>query len=219
MAKRTLLVFLSYSTVELDFVQKLSRDLEQADVKNWYAKSIPGGVLWGDEVTRVLTKCSKVVCVLSPNWIASEWAKKEWYLAEELEKKPVPIRYKDHPPHILLAGVQEIDFREDYQAGFAELVGALKALKPPANSKKSSKKQSAPGGKPPISSVQPPPEKPVALPPQSLTDTQITGGQQDAAWQGMMANLRPQEIAVERAVGAVPEDRHEHPATGQDGLR
>jgi len=164
MAKQTSFVFLSYSSLEVRFVEKLSRDLDQAKVKNWYARLIPGGSVWFLEVQKRLTECSTVVCVLSPNWVTSEFSLKEAAYAIRKNKRPVPILYKPCDPPYLLEGCQYIDLRKDYRAGLEELVQALKAPKSSASSKKSPKKRPSASGQPKKRPAQPSAEKPVALP-------------------------------------------------------
>ena len=137
--------FISYSSQDDDFAQRLHADLQQQGVRCWFA---PEDLKIGDNFrTRIdesIRIYDKVMVVLSGNSIPSGWVEKEVEAAferEQREKKLVlfPIRLDDAVMETNQAWAADIrrvrhigDFRawkdhDQYQKSFERLLRDLKA--------------------------------------------------------------------------------------------
>jgi hypothetical protein len=127
-------VFISYSSKDSEFVQKLSLSLVQKRIHVWLDKweMQPGDSLI-DKIQGGLTDSSFLLVVLSNNSVNSEWCKKELNsgLMRELEEKKVvviPILVEDCKVPILLKEKLYADFRNEFEEGFKSLIRPLSKL-------------------------------------------------------------------------------------------
>ena len=125
------LVFISHSSKDKPFVNRLEKDLTQADLQIWYdkknikvAQSIPG------EINAALSDCQYFLVVLSPNALAAPWVTKEIDAALMQTKTIVPVLLKECPIPALLRAYKYADFRADYQSGLEELLDGIKEPSP-----------------------------------------------------------------------------------------
>jgi|GEM_PF-2129183 len=117
-------IFISYSSKDAEFAQKLFKSLEPFyDV--WIDKDdIKGGSKWEKMIQDAVTACDVFLVIVSENSNDSNWVMRETILAENLKKFRVPIMYGGDMPFRLLE-LQYIDFRADYSGGLRDLLSVL----------------------------------------------------------------------------------------------
>jgi formylglycine-generating enzyme required for sulfatase activity len=127
-------VFISYSSKDRDFAEKLAADLRASGVGVWFDQ---WEIKVGDSITQKINDGihdnDYLAVVLSPDSVASPWVKKELNVAmmKELNRRSVfvlPILYQDCEIPELIADKRYADFRKSYEFGFSEV---LKVLTPP----------------------------------------------------------------------------------------
>jgi len=126
-------VFISHSSKDDRFVQRLAGDLRGAGVEVWVDDRITVGDEFVGEINQGLFDSDYVAVVLSTNSIKSRWVEKEYSASlsrevRESEKIVLPlltgnIADCDIPP--LLSNKNYADFRRDYEAGLGALLQAL----------------------------------------------------------------------------------------------
>ncbi len=127
-------VFISYSTKDIDFINKLSAVLIKNRIKIWLDKweMQPGDSLI-DKIQKGLTDSSFLLVVLSKNSVESEWCKKEMNsgIIREINEKQVvviPILLDDCKIPIFLQEKVYADFRNDFNEGLNSLLKPLSKL-------------------------------------------------------------------------------------------
>lgn len=127
-------VFISYSSIDCEFVKKLSLLLVEKKINIWLDKweMKPGDSLI-DKIQSGISNSSYLLVVLSKNSIQSEWCKKELNsgLIRELEEKKVviiPILLEDCEVPIFLREKVYADFRKDFEDGISTLLPSLQKL-------------------------------------------------------------------------------------------
>jgi len=120
--------FISYSSKDKDFAEKLANDLMEKKVGVWFDEwEIRVGDSLIEKIGREIRENDYLIVVLSPNSVASEWVKKE--LAEamqrEISEKRVVVlsvlyRQCQLPP--FLKDKRYADFATSYESGFNELL-------------------------------------------------------------------------------------------------
>lgn len=112
---KTEYVFLSYRSIEADFALKLASDLKNAGVKLWMDRldGIKVGMDWRDVIEHAINTCAAMIIVLSPEYVKSEYCKKELYRANRLNRPifPVllsPVESENWP--FVIEGLQYEDF-------------------------------------------------------------------------------------------------------------
>jgi serine/threonine protein kinase len=121
-------IFISYSSADRDFVEKLASDLRASGIEVWLDK---WEIKVGDSIIQKINDGIRdndyLAIVLSPASVRSRWVRKELSAAlmKELEESrsvvvlPILCKGCDIPP--LLAGKRYADFREDYERGLKEV--------------------------------------------------------------------------------------------------
>lgn len=121
-------VFISHSSQDKPFVERLVGDLSANAIPVWYDKldlgvgdSVPGRINYG------LSKSRYFLIVLSPDAIDSMWVREE--LNAGLMKQValggtfvIPVLYRDCEVPLLLAHRRYADFRNEYTAGLSDLL-------------------------------------------------------------------------------------------------
>ncbi len=127
-------VFISYSSKDSEFVEKLSINLVKNRINVWLDKWAmqPGDSLI-DKIQDGLTESSFLLVVLSKNSVASEWCKKELNsgLMRELDEKKVvviPILLEKCEVPLFLKEKLYSDFTKDFDEGFKSLIRPLSQL-------------------------------------------------------------------------------------------
>lgn len=125
-------VFLSHATVDKPFVLQLKDRLAKDGYHSWVDKF---EIKVGQSIRRVIEQgvdsSGYFAIVLSPEAVASEWVKMELDMAylKELQAKSVlllPILYRDCKIPSSLAFKKYADFRVSQDAGYQELLDALR---------------------------------------------------------------------------------------------
>jgi hypothetical protein len=81
-------VFISYSSSDEDFAQKLHSNLVDDGIRAWFApKDVKGGQKLHDQIFSAINVFDKLLLVLSKSSIQSEWVMTEIRKAREIEKK------------------------------------------------------------------------------------------------------------------------------------
>lgn len=129
-------VFLSHSTLDAEFVDRLVADLRKAKIVVWKAPdSILKGEAWVAAIERGLATSSHFVLVKSPNAVASNWVNFESQIAvaqyNNNKMLVIPIDYVrcDNAP-LMWSAFQDINMRDDYHGGLLELIGRLQDEQP-----------------------------------------------------------------------------------------
>jgi TIR domain len=124
-------VFLSYSSKDGPFAERLYQRLDSVGVRVWRdGKELHAGEVFGEKIAEAVKKADYTVVVLSHNSVASGWVKKEVMLANKKENDSgrmvvVPIRIDDcSPPDAWALDLKQcIDFSDpgQFEARFAQL--------------------------------------------------------------------------------------------------
>jgi len=124
-------IFISHSAKDKNFAGRLANDLHAAGFEVWYdSNDIQVGDTIFEKMAQGAAACDYMVIILSPDSVASWMVKQEimMFLNEERRRghsQILPILYKDCPIPPLLEGRHYADFRESYEAGWAELSRGL----------------------------------------------------------------------------------------------
>lgn len=123
--------FLSHTSIDKPFIEKLANDLRQVGVNVWFDKweiKISESLTW--KIEEGIRGNEYLIIVLSPEAISSEWVKSElgaaW--AKQMQQKRVvvlPILYRNCDVPLFLLDRKYADFRSNYQSGLRELAGVL----------------------------------------------------------------------------------------------
>jgi hypothetical protein len=80
--------FISYASEDHLFARKLHHDLTEAGVWCWFApSSLKAGDYWKARIDQGIKQCDKMLVVLSPDALASEWVRYEVQVARQKERK------------------------------------------------------------------------------------------------------------------------------------
>ena len=126
-------VFLSHSTRDKEFVQRLADALTGAGFTPWLCEV---DIDWGDnfiaKIEEGLTESDVALLVWSPNSAKSNWTKEEWtaVLARQVAEQKIRLSIvllQDHPLPQLLSTKNYIDARFDHAAALRKAVEWVKA--------------------------------------------------------------------------------------------
>jgi|BogFormECP03_OM2_1039629.scaffolds.fasta_scaffold11737_2 hypothetical protein len=125
-------VFLSHSTKDKEFVQRLADALIGADFTPWLCEvDIERGDNFVAKIEQGLSQCDVALVVCSPDAVKSDWTKEEWtsvlarQVAEQKIRLGIVLLRECYLPE-LLRTENYIDARSDLQAGLRETVKWLK---------------------------------------------------------------------------------------------
>ncbi len=127
-------VFISYSSKDSDFVDRLKRALEQHTYKVWLDRwEIHGGVSIPEAIQQGLHNANYVIVVLSINSVKSKWVECEWQAAYWQEIKDgsvtvIPLLLEECAVPLLLQAIHTIDFRSSFSDGLPQLMNTLYEL-------------------------------------------------------------------------------------------
>ncbi len=120
-------IFLSHTSLDKPFVEKLARDLKRIGINVWFDKweiKIGDSITW--KIEEGIRENEFLGIVLSPEALSSEWVKSEIGAAwvKQINTKKIivlPIFYRECNIPYFLADRRFADFRTDYNSGFREL--------------------------------------------------------------------------------------------------
>lgn len=124
-------VFISHSSKDKVFAEKLSRDLLKLDLCVWLDKwEIKVGDSLISKISSGLSESDYLIIILSNNSVLSEWVSRElnYSLLEEINNskvKVLPVIIDNCNVPVFLRDKLYADFRNDYQSGFNAVVEAL----------------------------------------------------------------------------------------------
>lgn len=127
-------VFISYSSKDKHFVDRLALALVERRVQVWLDKwEMQAGDSLIDKIQSALTESSSLIVVISKNALESEWCKKELNagLMRELEGKKshvIPVRIDDCVMPPFLSDKIFADFRTDFNDGLETLISPLSRI-------------------------------------------------------------------------------------------
>ncbi len=129
-------VFLSHSTVDARFAQRLADDLRAAGVPVWKApESILDGEEWVAAIERGLTTSTHFLLLQSPAAVKSKWVKFEFNAALTLEKRGkiciVPVDYQPCKPPLFWTQFQQVPgINDEYHATLLRILSRLHEEQP-----------------------------------------------------------------------------------------
>jgi hypothetical protein len=124
-------IFLSHTSIDKPFVEKLAKNLKRIGVEVWYDKweiGIGESITW--KIESGIRGNEYLGIVLSPEALQSEWVRGELSAAwvKQMQSKKVfilPILYRECEIPLLLADKKYADFRFNYDDGFQTLAQAF----------------------------------------------------------------------------------------------
>jgi len=121
-------IFVSHSSDDRKFVEKLCGELRRHGVPFWYSKrNILGAQQWHDQIGSALARCDWIAVVLSPKAVRSKWVKHELLYAlndARYENHIIPCVYRKCDINQLswtLSSFQWVSFSSDFERGMREL--------------------------------------------------------------------------------------------------
>jgi len=124
-------IFLSYSSQDGEFVERLAADLRKCGVAVWKDdRELAVGESLSDEIGNAIAGSLWFGIVLSPDAVASRWVRLELDTAIALEVetgavKVLPIRYRSCEIPATLRGKKRADFDLSYEKGLSDLLSVL----------------------------------------------------------------------------------------------
>ena len=122
-------IFISYSRLDSQFVDRLEADLRSRSFDPWVdRRKLEGGQDWQDELQRAIDECQVVCVVLTPAALGSDAVKMEYRYAQRRRKPLIPLMLTYCELPMDLEAVQWVDFQNIYEDGLRNLVAALSRL-------------------------------------------------------------------------------------------
>ncbi len=120
-----MLVFISHSSAEDEFVDNLSHSLERYAFEVWvdHRHSVPAGHYWDEYVDMKLEDSKVMLLVWSPTASTSNNVSVEWREFHTKNKLIIPIVFRPAPLPLLIRHLQRIDFVDE--AKYDEQVSLL----------------------------------------------------------------------------------------------
>lgn len=127
-------IFVSYSSKDRAFVDRLAQDLRNKGHIAWIDfEGIRGGEQWKQSIADALHPSRVVLFVASPESVVSEWVEEEIKTARDLNKTIIPLLLRPvetakitHPNiQFVLAEIHYRDFTKGYERPFTELLKDL----------------------------------------------------------------------------------------------
>ena len=119
-------VFISHSSKDDVWVDKLIADLEKHGIQTWVDHhQIKLTHRWNQEVHKALSACNQLIAIISEDSIDSENCQNEWYFFIGKKKEVLPVWLKGPEMYFQFSTTQWADFRTDYDAGLKKLIHYL----------------------------------------------------------------------------------------------
>jgi WD40 repeat protein len=135
-------VFISYSRRNLNVVERLARDLQDAGLEVWVDfRKIKGGEAWRQAIYNGIDESEFVIACLSASAAESEWVRRELEIAQQQKKLIIPVMLErafevieQYPETKVLLDVQIINFADlNYERAFPTLLSSLPGREATAN--------------------------------------------------------------------------------------
>ncbi len=122
-------IFISYSSEDREFADKIAQDLKKNGYNTFYDKEILPGEEWENRLNHELQKAKNLIVILSPNYTRSQWTQQELEAAALSESKGqikiIPILIEDTEIPLFLKSKLYADFRHDYSDALNTVIKAL----------------------------------------------------------------------------------------------
>ncbi|NDY72837.1 hypothetical protein DO021_15150 [Desulfobacter hydrogenophilus] len=123
-------IFISYSNNDLDFVQKLLREIEQLPVYVLFDKhELNVGDPISQKISELVDESDYFLVVISKNSSESQWIEKELENAINKKKKILPVVIDETPVPKIISDLVYADFLESFDIGVSQITKALKTSK------------------------------------------------------------------------------------------
>lgn len=122
-------VFISYSRTDMEFVQRLAKDLEQEGFDVWWdVTDIQGSDVWERRIEDGLRTSQYFIVVLTPASLESRWVRREYLSADNSGIKIIPLRLKPYDvTPLALRDIQLVDaIGRAYTDVLADILRTLK---------------------------------------------------------------------------------------------
>jgi hypothetical protein len=104
-------LFISYSRKDADFVRRLSNALANAQREAWVDwRDIPPTAEWLEEIRSGIENSDNFLFVISPDSVESPICQSELSHAVQLNKRMIPLLYRDVPSPALTGPLGKIHF-------------------------------------------------------------------------------------------------------------
>jgi tetratricopeptide (TPR) repeat protein len=127
-------VFISYDHDDRSFAERLALDLRASGLSVWWDEwEIKVGESIVKRVNEGIKESAYLIAVLSPSSVASDWVQRELFsalmsqLSAERDITILPILVSDCEVPALFRDIKWADFRQSYETGIGQLLGAFKA--------------------------------------------------------------------------------------------
>jgi nucleoside 2-deoxyribosyltransferase len=137
MPKAITRIFISYSHKDRSFVRELAAVLGErlSDAEIRYDANIASGESFVKTLTHQIERSDVILAVVSPDYLASDWALEEINLAilrrVKDEARLIPIIARPCSPVGFLTHLKPIDFTGDYEKAVTKLIWAITDFRPP----------------------------------------------------------------------------------------
>jgi len=127
-------IFISYSSLDKDFVEKLATDLESKEIKVWFDRwEIKPGQNIVNEINKGLQNSKFLLVVLTNNSLKSKWVEEEWTkkFGDEIKKNSVVViptiigNIEENDIPVILRGKSRINLSNDYEKEILRLTDYL----------------------------------------------------------------------------------------------
>lgn len=126
-------LFISYSRIDKDTIDKITNHLQGQGIELWLDKSdLDPMDKWVTEIEKALKNCYAVCAMVSPDSLESKWVIREWLFADDLRKPLIPfiIREVELIP-LVLKDSQALFYYLESEQSLERLVAALKSNSSP----------------------------------------------------------------------------------------
>jgi hypothetical protein len=121
------IVFISYSSKDIDFAQLCSAMLKTEGIDTWIDHgSIHGGDEWRESIDEGIQSSDAVVVVISPYSNESSYVTYEWAFALGQDVKIIPILLKKTNTHPRLSTIHHFDFTNPLSRPWGDLIEEIK---------------------------------------------------------------------------------------------
>jgi TonB family protein len=146
MKDEQLRAFFSYSRADSEFALRLAKDLRAVGATVWLDQlDIHAGERWDRSVEAALTKCPRMIVILSPASVSSTNVMDEVSFALEEQKTVIPVLYQDCKIPFRLRRLQYMDCRSDYAGALKSLLSLLEEDETSATAARSDSSNETPG--------------------------------------------------------------------------
>jgi CRP-like cAMP-binding protein len=123
-------LFVSYSRRDLEFVMRLTADLEKHGIHTWIDMyNINPAESWTREIGRGLESSQAMLLILSPDALESKNVEDEWLYYLDIGKPVIPVLYRDVTMPYRLHKLQRLDFaHEEYNVALTKLIALVNTM-------------------------------------------------------------------------------------------